>query len=67
MYAVMEPRLARLIRRTGADFERVGEIVLFRGQRAPFHLVIDDALTGMHPSLRGLYHEIGKTLDRGKP
>jgi N-acyl amino acid synthase of PEP-CTERM/exosortase system len=65
MYAVMEPRLARLIRRSGADFDRVGEIVFFRGQRAPFHMLIDEALSGMHPALRSLHAEIGKSFQVG--
>jgi N-acyl amino acid synthase of PEP-CTERM/exosortase system len=65
MYAVMEPRLARLIRRSGADFEMVGEIIAFRGQRAPFHMLIDEALSGMHPSLRHLHEEIGRSLRTG--
>ncbi len=62
MYAVMEPRLARLIRRCGAEFDRVGKVIFFRGQRAPFHMRLDENLSALHPSLRSLSDEIGKAL-----
>ncbi len=36
VFAIMEPRLARQLRRFGFLFEQVGEIIDHRGKRAPF-------------------------------
>ena len=58
VYAMMEPKLARLLRRTGLDFQQVGSLVEYHGQRAAYYIHIEQALQGLQPMSRGLYRAI---------
>lgn len=57
-YAMMEPRLARLLSRSGLNFARIGRIADYHGLRAPYTLTLDKALREMRPELRALYQGI---------
>jgi N-acyl amino acid synthase of PEP-CTERM/exosortase system len=62
VYAMMEPRLARLLRRSGLAFEQVGETIDYHGKRAAFHIHIDAALSGMEQALLHLYRNLARRL-----
>ncbi|PIE39403.1 MAG: PEP-CTERM/exosortase system-associated acyltransferase [Gammaproteobacteria bacterium] len=51
-YAVMEPFLPRLLRRSGVHFERAGEDLEYHGIRAPYTADGDAVLNAISPDLR---------------
>lgn len=55
VFAMMEPFLPRLLRRSGITFGRVGGDIEYHGLRAPHFIKTQDALEGMHPDLAKLY------------
>lgn len=57
-FAMMEPFLPRLLRKSGLDFVRAGQDVDYHGLRAPYFGRTDHALKNMHPDLRHLYHVV---------
>lgn len=61
-FAMMEPRLARLLQRSGLEFTQVGELVNYHGARAAFHLTIEQALADMKPELREIYDYICQNI-----
>jgi N-acyl amino acid synthase of PEP-CTERM/exosortase system len=62
VYAMMESKLARLLRRSGLAFEQVGDSMSYHGQRAAFHIHIATALAGLNAPLRELYDSLANTL-----
>lgn len=65
VFAMMEPRLARLLARSGLEFQQIGAITDFRGQRAPFYIDQRVAERRMVPPLKRLYHDICEQLSQG--
>lgn len=63
VYAMMEPRLARLLRRSGLEFRQVGSTIDYHGCRAAFHIHIDRALRGLEPMFHALYLRIARRLE----
>ncbi len=63
VFAMMEPFLPRLLKRSGIVFERAGKDVEYHGTRAPYFIRTEDALRGMRPELRVLYEEIRYQFD----
>ncbi|WP_162617928.1 PEP-CTERM/exosortase system-associated acyltransferase [Salinicola halophilus] len=61
-FALMEPRLARLLGRFGLRFERVGELQPFNGVRAAYYIDQHRARETLKPSLQGFYQRIADTL-----
>lgn len=57
-FAMMEPFLPRLLKRSGIIFQRAGRDVDYHGVRAPFFSRTETVLEGMRPELRTLYDEI---------
>lgn len=57
-YAMMEPFLPRLLRRSGIIFESAGVAIDYHGLRAPYSARTRDAVASMHPELRALYAAI---------
>ncbi len=57
-YAMMEPFLPRLLRRSGIAFTSIGEPMDYHGMRAPYMTDVARVLDGMTPDLRGLYEQI---------
>jgi N-acyl amino acid synthase of PEP-CTERM/exosortase system len=55
MFAMMEPKLARLLGQCGVSFQQVGDVMDYHGLRAPFHLDLWDAEREADDSLRPLY------------
>lgn len=58
VFAMMEPFLPRLLKRSGIPFERAGEDIDYHGLRAPYFTRTQEALDGMHEDLRELYDTI---------
>ena len=58
VFAMMEPRLARQLRRFGFMFNQVGEIVEHRGERAPFIIKISEIPDTLKPDYLALLTHI---------
>ena len=55
VFAMMEPFLPRLMKRSGIDFQKAGFDMDYRGIRAPYFIQTQSALTHMQEDLRDLY------------
>lgn len=62
VFAMMELRLARQLRRFGLHFEQVGSEIEHRGMRAPFFLGRDNLLKNLKPECRMLLANIQERL-----
>ena len=58
VFAMMEPFLPRLMKRTGIVFEKVGQDIDYHGLRAPYFITTQAALEGMNRDMRSLYDAI---------
>ena len=58
VFAMMEPRLARQLRRFGLLFQQVGAEVEHRGIRAPFFISRDKIFNNLKPECRVLLDNI---------
>jgi len=63
VFAMMEPRLARRLRRLGILFEQVGEAVEHHGLRGPFLIHCHSILKTLKPDCLALLGKIQNTLD----
>jgi len=63
-FAMMEPFLPRLLKRSGVVVSRVGEDVDYHGMRAPYFITTQSAVDGMPPELRELYDTIHQKFSR---
>lgn len=63
VFAMMEPRLARLLSRFGIRFTQVGKVVDYHGPRAPFYITRDDLLYGIKPEISNLLDLIKVDLE----
>jgi N-acyl amino acid synthase of PEP-CTERM/exosortase system len=59
---VMEPRLARLLGGSGIPFKQVGNVINYRGQRAPFCITREELLGNLHPECKHLLDQFVHTL-----
>lgn len=55
VFAMMEPFLPRLLKRSGIVFEKVGQDIDYHGIRAPYFIKTQSALENMNPSLKEMY------------
>lgn len=62
VFAMMEPRLARQLRRFGILFEQVGEAVEHRGMRVPYFISRDTIINNLKPDCRALLGKIQDVL-----
>jgi N-acyl amino acid synthase of PEP-CTERM/exosortase system len=58
IYAMMEPFLPKLMKRSGIPFTRIGEDLDYHGARAPYITHSKDVVSGLLPELRELYDTI---------
>jgi len=58
VYAMMEPFLPRLLKRSGIIFQKVGEDIEYHGVRAPYFIRTQSALDNMRPDLKDMYEAI---------
>lgn len=61
-FAMMEPRLVRLLQRFGILFTQAGEVVDYHGPRAPFVLPRDTALDALLPEVSELLAFVDQQL-----
>lgn len=64
VFAMMEPRLARQLRRFGILFEQAGETIEHRGIRAPFYISRENLFNNIKPEFLKLLNNIKYQLDR---
>ncbi|WOJ95076.1 PEP-CTERM/exosortase system-associated acyltransferase [Congregibacter variabilis] len=57
-FAIMEPFLPSILRRTGVTVKRVGEDFDYKGIRAPYYLNIDEAIRNAPDELRLCYEVV---------
>ena len=62
-FAMMEPFLPRLLKRSGILFEKVGSDMDYHGIRAPYFISKESLLENMVPELKGLYDWIYKQVE----
>ena len=55
VFAMMEPFLPRLLKRSGIIFQRAGNDIDYHGIRAPYFIRTQSALDNMDPDLKHLY------------
>ncbi len=60
--AMIEPRLMRLMRLFGINFEAVGKTMDYHGQRAPYIIHRDNALRYLKPEVDELFFAINQSL-----
>ena len=58
VFAMMEPFLPRLLKRSGIIFQKVGEDIEYHGIRAPYFIRTQSALDNMRLDLKELYEAI---------
>lgn len=58
VFAMMEPFLPKLLKRSGIIFQKVGEEIDYHGLRAPYFATTGAAVSGMLPDLRKFYDAI---------
>lgn len=63
VFAIMEPFLPKILRRTGVEFDRVGEDFEFRGIRAPYYANLDDLVRNAPDELRLCYDVVKAQFD----
>jgi N-acyl amino acid synthase of PEP-CTERM/exosortase system len=57
-FAMMEPFLPRMLRRSGVRVQAAGTPTDYHGQRAPYFITREAAVEGMTPELQELYYSI---------
>jgi N-acyl amino acid synthase of PEP-CTERM/exosortase system len=63
VYAMMEPFLPRMLKRSGINCRRAGSDIEYHGVRAPYFITSQSALENMDPDLKELYVEIKSRLE----
>lgn len=61
-FAMMEPRLTRMLRRFGIVFNQIGNVVNYHGQRGPFVIARENILINISPKIRPLMEVIENEL-----
>ncbi len=61
-FAMMEPFLARMLARTGINFQRVGGDLEYHGIRAPYFTTTEHTLEHMAPDMRAIYMTIAEEI-----
>lgn len=62
VFAMMEPFLPRLMKRSGIVFERAGKTINYHGDRALYYIKTQSAVDNMAPELKTLYQAIHQQM-----
>lgn len=62
VFAMMEPRLARHLKRYGIQFQQAGQVMDYHGQRAAYYLSREELFEGLHPDLEQLLQFVQANL-----
>ncbi|MDP5130116.1 MAG: PEP-CTERM/exosortase system-associated acyltransferase [Paraglaciecola sp.] len=65
-FVMMEPRLARSMRFVGIQFEQIGPVVDYHGQRAPYYINPNLLMQNLTPGFKLMLKNIRKTLNHNK-
>ena len=66
-FAMMEPFLPRLLKKSGIEFRRVGDDIDYHGIRAPYFSTVESAMKTMAPDLKALYEVIHQSISDDWP
>lgn len=66
-YAMMQPRLVRLLKRFGIQFQQAGPEIDYHGKRAAYRITLDEVVTGLDTSMRTLYAGLLETIGSDLP
>lgn len=61
-YAMMQPRLVRLLTRFGIQFRQVGPTIDYHGERAAYCITLDEVVSRLDPKMQNLYSTLIETL-----
>ncbi len=61
-FAMMEPRLARHLRRFGIHFQQAGDLTDYHGDRAAYYITRSQLLADLHPELEQILTAINRDL-----
>jgi N-acyl amino acid synthase of PEP-CTERM/exosortase system len=64
VFAMMEPRLTRLLKRYGIMFQQVGDVIDYHGRRAPFHVTRGSLIENLSPEMCKLLGVIMQDMRR---
>ncbi|WP_156905202.1 PEP-CTERM/exosortase system-associated acyltransferase [Neptunomonas japonica] len=64
VFAMMEPFLPRLLKRSGIIFQKAGEDIDYHGTRAPYFIRTESAIENMKPELKELYDAIHNSISK---
>ncbi len=64
VFAMMEPFLPRLLKRSGILFQRAGRDINYHGTRAPYFIRTQSALENLCPELMELYETIHRQIEK---
>ncbi len=65
VFAMMEPRLARHLKRFGIEFQQAGGVMEYHGQRAAYYISREGLFQGLHPEIEALLFSIKADLADG--
>lgn len=63
VFAMMEPRLARHLKRFGIQFQQAGEVMDYHGDRAAYYISRAQLFEGLHPEIEALLYSIKHDLE----
>ncbi len=63
VFAMMEPFLPRLLKRTGIEFGRVGSDMDYHGIRAPYFVTPQSAMDNIQPDIKDMYNWVYKQIE----
>lgn len=66
-YAMMQPRLVRLLKRFGIQFQQVGAQIEYHGKRAAYRITLDEVVNGLDTAMQALYGTIIETISADLP
>ena len=66
-YAMMQPRLVRLLKRFGIQFQQAGPEIEYHGKRAAYCITLDEVVAGLDTPMRTLYDSLLETISAGLP
>jgi N-acyl amino acid synthase of PEP-CTERM/exosortase system len=58
LYAMMDPKMPRLLRRAGVHLKQAGDFTQYHGERAAFFITTEDSIAHLSPGLRELFDAI---------
>ena len=66
-FAMMEPFLPRLLRRSGLIVHKAGDEIDYHGLRRPYYWETREMVSGMVDELHEFYNHIRDSFERGQP